>query len=125
MDFEYSPRVKELQKRLIAFMDEHIYPNESKYYTHVRGDKRWEAVPIIEELKPKAGKDRFVSDLLDFLEVHSIVKLEEAAQAIRVPPELLADYARHHPVQFGYLAGPPAVLLRAVPGWAGDPGEEE
>jgi acyl-CoA dehydrogenase len=54
MDFEYSPRVKELQKRLIAFMDEHIYPNETKYYAHVRGDKRWEAVPIIEELKPKA-----------------------------------------------------------------------
>ncbi len=54
MDFEYSPRVKDLQKRLNAFMDEHIYPNESKYYAHVRGDKRWEAVPIIEELKPKA-----------------------------------------------------------------------
>jgi hypothetical protein len=80
---------------------------------------------FLEELKPKAGKDRFVSDLLDFLEVHSIVQLEEAAQAIRVPPELLADYARHHPVQFGYLAGPPAVLFRAVPGWAGDPGEAE
>jgi acyl-CoA dehydrogenase len=56
MDFEYSPRVKELQTRLKAFMDEHIYPNEKKYYDHVRGDKRWEPVPIIEELKPKAKK---------------------------------------------------------------------
>jgi acyl-CoA dehydrogenase len=56
MDFEYSPRVKELQKRLTAFMDEHIYPNEDKYYAHVRGDKRWEPVPVIEELKPKAKK---------------------------------------------------------------------
>ena len=54
MDFEYSPRVKELQKRLTAFMDEHVYPNEDKYYAHVRSDKRWEPVPIIEELKPKA-----------------------------------------------------------------------
>ncbi len=54
MDFDYSPRVKELQKRLIAFMDEHIYPNDPKYYAHVRSDKRWEPVPIIEELKPKA-----------------------------------------------------------------------
>ncbi len=54
MDFEYTPKVQELRKRLIAFMDEHIYPNEPKYYAHVRGDKRWEAVPIIEELKPKA-----------------------------------------------------------------------
>jgi acyl-CoA dehydrogenase len=56
MDFEYSPRVKDLQKRLTAFMDEHIYPNEGKYYAHVRGDKRWEVVPIIEELKPLARK---------------------------------------------------------------------
>jgi acyl-CoA dehydrogenase len=56
MDFEYSPRVKELQKRLNAFMDEHIYPNEGKYYAHVRSDKRWEVVPIIEELKPLARK---------------------------------------------------------------------
>ena len=56
MDFEYSPRVRELQTRLKAFMDEHIYPNEKKYYDHVRGDKRWEPVPIIEELKPKAKK---------------------------------------------------------------------
>ncbi|HVP09125.1 MAG TPA: acyl-CoA dehydrogenase family protein, partial [Burkholderiales bacterium] len=31
-----------------------IYPNEHKYYAHVRSDKRWEPVPIIEELKPKA-----------------------------------------------------------------------
>src|SRR3954465_2190699 len=54
MDFEYSPRVKDLQKRLMAFMSEHIYPNEHKWHEHVRSDKRWEAVPIIEELKPKA-----------------------------------------------------------------------
>jgi acyl-CoA dehydrogenase len=54
MDFEYSQRTKDLQKKLTAFMDEHIYPNEDKYYAHVRSDKRWEAVPIIEELKPKA-----------------------------------------------------------------------
>jgi acyl-CoA dehydrogenase len=56
MDFAYSPRVEELRKRLLAFMDEHIYPNEDKYYAHVRSDKRWEAVPIIEALKPKARK---------------------------------------------------------------------
>jgi acyl-CoA dehydrogenase len=54
MDFEYSPRVKELQKRLIAFMNEHIYPNEKAWYDHCNGPNRWQAVPIIEELKPKA-----------------------------------------------------------------------
>ena len=56
MDFEYTPKVQELRKRLIAFMDEHIYPSEAAYYAHVRGDKRWTPVPIIEELKPKARK---------------------------------------------------------------------
>ena len=54
MDFEYSARTQELQKKLLAFMDEHIYPSEEKYYKHVHSDKRWEAVPVIEELKPKA-----------------------------------------------------------------------
>ncbi len=54
MDFEYSAKTKELQKRLLAFMDQYIYPNEGKYYAHTRGEKRWEPVPIIEELKPRA-----------------------------------------------------------------------
>jgi acyl-CoA dehydrogenase len=54
MDFEYSPRVKELQKALTAFMDEHIYPNEKAWYDHCHGPNRWQPVPIIEELKPKA-----------------------------------------------------------------------
>src|SRR6188508_2491612 len=54
MDFEYSPKVQDLRKRLSAFMEEHIYPNDHKWWDHVKGDKRWEPVPIIEELKPKA-----------------------------------------------------------------------
>ena len=56
MDFEYSPKVQDMRKRLIAFMDEHVYPNEPKYYAHVKSEKRWTPVPIIEELKPKARK---------------------------------------------------------------------
>ena len=54
MQFEYSPRVKELQQRLNAFMGEHIYPNESRYHEHTQGTERWQPVPVIEELKPKA-----------------------------------------------------------------------
>jgi acyl-CoA dehydrogenase len=54
MDFEYSAKTKELQRKLLAFMNEHIYPNEDKYYAHINSDKRWEPVPIIEALKPKA-----------------------------------------------------------------------
>ena len=54
MDFEFSPKVKDLQKRLTAFMEAHVYPNEAKYQQHSEGPDRWQPVPIIEELKPKA-----------------------------------------------------------------------
>ena len=35
MNFEYSDKVKELQRRLHAFMDEHIYPNEARFYQEI------------------------------------------------------------------------------------------
>lgn len=54
MDFEYSPKVKDLQRRLLAFMDEHIYPNEPRVQAHCHGPDRWQPAPVIEELKPKA-----------------------------------------------------------------------
>jgi acyl-CoA dehydrogenase len=54
MEFEFTPKVKDIQKRLTAFMQEHIYPNEAKYEQHCNGPDRWQPVPIIEELKPKA-----------------------------------------------------------------------
>jgi acyl-CoA dehydrogenase len=58
MEFEFSAKVKDLQKRLAAFMDEHIYPNEAKYEEHCQGPDRWQPVPVIEELKPKARAAR-------------------------------------------------------------------
>src|SRR5208282_5592005 len=54
MEFEFSPKVKDLQKRVNAFMEEHIYPSEAKYQEHCDGPDRWQPVPVIEELKPKA-----------------------------------------------------------------------
>jgi acyl-CoA dehydrogenase len=54
MNFEYSDKVKYLQKKLAAFMDEHIYPNEQTYYEQNHTGERWKVIPIIEELKPKA-----------------------------------------------------------------------
>jgi len=53
MNFEYSPRVKELERRLRAFMDEYIYPNEARFYEEIE-QNRWAPTKIIEELKPKA-----------------------------------------------------------------------
>ena len=58
MDFEYSPRTKELQAQLLRFMNEHIYPNEARYEDEIaantKAGKRWTPLQLIEELKPKA-----------------------------------------------------------------------
>ncbi len=58
MDFEYSPRVKDLQKRLGAFMDEHIYPNEARFFAEVAENRAkgnaWIPTRVMEELKAKA-----------------------------------------------------------------------
>jgi alkylation response protein AidB-like acyl-CoA dehydrogenase len=54
MDFEYTPRMKEMQDRLRAFMDEHIYPNEARYEHEASTGERWKVIEVIEELKPKA-----------------------------------------------------------------------
>ena len=53
MNFDYSDKVKSLEQRLRAFMDEHIYPNEKRYYQEIERD-RWAPTKVIEELKPKA-----------------------------------------------------------------------
>jgi acyl-CoA dehydrogenase len=51
--FEFSDKVKDLQRRLQAFMDEHIYPNEQRHHEEIERN-RWVPTKVIEELKPKA-----------------------------------------------------------------------
>jgi acyl-CoA dehydrogenase len=54
MNFDFSGKVKELQKRLSGFMEEHIYPNEAAWLAHCHGPDKWEPAAIVEELKPTA-----------------------------------------------------------------------
>src|SRR5947209_10412526 len=55
MDFEASDRSKELQDRLLAFMDEHVYPAESVYHEQLHGqDNPHFHPPVMEELKERA-----------------------------------------------------------------------
>ena len=58
MDFSYSPRTQELQARLNAFMAEHVYPVEGRWWAEIEANtaagRRWSPLPVIEELKPKA-----------------------------------------------------------------------
>lgn len=58
MDFDYSPKTKELQAKLLQFMDDHIYPAEAAYAVELAANtavgKRWTPLQTIENLKLKA-----------------------------------------------------------------------
>jgi len=55
MDFELTDRCKDYQARLLAFMDEHIYPNESTYHQQMAAEDTPHHQPqILEDLKVKA-----------------------------------------------------------------------
>ncbi|MEU5582261.1 acyl-CoA dehydrogenase family protein [Streptomyces huasconensis] len=57
MDFAYDARTEELRAKLLAFMDEHVYPAEA-----VADEQRaalaspWETPPVVEELKAEARR---------------------------------------------------------------------
>jgi acyl-CoA dehydrogenase len=55
MDFSPTPKVQELQAKLTAFMDEHIYPNEATIEAEIEasGDP-YHHPQLIEDLKQKA-----------------------------------------------------------------------
>ena len=58
MDFSYSPKVVDLQKRLTAFMEEHIYPAEAVYHHEVAENRKagnpWQPTKVMEQLKAQA-----------------------------------------------------------------------
>ncbi len=56
MDFDLSERQRHWRDRVRAFMDAHVYPNMQTYKDQMAafGSNRWQVIPIIEELKPKA-----------------------------------------------------------------------
>ena len=55
MDFDFSPKVQDLQKKVSQFMEDHVHPNEQTFEDQLNsGPDRWQIPPIIEELKEKA-----------------------------------------------------------------------
>jgi len=57
MDFDYTPRVRELIEKLNKFMDEVIYPAEPVFEEQMKSSKdRWSLPPIMEDLKAEARK---------------------------------------------------------------------
>ena len=53
MDFEFSGKVKDLQGRVRAFLEEYVYPNERRYHDEIERN-RWSPTRVVEELKQKA-----------------------------------------------------------------------
>ncbi len=54
MNFDYSAKTYELQNRLAAFMEEHVYPNEAAFSNELRSGDRWKPIELIESLKAEA-----------------------------------------------------------------------
>lgn len=79
MNFDYSEKTRELQKRLQTFMDEHIYPNEQAYTQEINSGDRWEPLALIEDLKQKAGAEGLWNLFLP--EVSGLTNLEYAPLA--------------------------------------------
>ena len=58
MEFQYSDTTRALLKRLLRFMDQHIYPNERAFLQEIAANRAqgnpWVPLRLIEELKLKA-----------------------------------------------------------------------
>ena len=58
MNFDYTPKVVALREKLLAFFDEHLYPNEATFVAEVARNRAngnaWVPTKIVETLKEKA-----------------------------------------------------------------------
>jgi acyl-CoA dehydrogenase len=54
MNLQPSPRAEELRTRLLAFMDEHVYPAERTFHAQVEEGDRWQPTAVMETLKAHA-----------------------------------------------------------------------
>ena len=54
MDFAPDQTTEQLEQRLLAFMDECVYPAEARFREEARSAEDWATPPVIEELKAQA-----------------------------------------------------------------------
>ena len=54
--FTFTPTALRLRSDLEAFMDQHIYPNEARFFQEAEDLGPWKVYPVVEELKPLARK---------------------------------------------------------------------
>ena len=79
MNFNYSTKTRELQQKLQAFMDAHIYPNEKAFEDEINSGERWQPLQLMEDLKAKAKAENLWNIFLP--EVSGLTNLEYAPLA--------------------------------------------
>ncbi len=79
MNFDYSTKTRELQKRIRAFMEKEVYPNEKTYAQEINSGDRWQPLRLIEDLKAMAKAEDLWNLFLP--EVSGLTNLEYAPLA--------------------------------------------
>lgn len=79
MNFDYSTKTLELQSKLQAFMDAHVYPNEAAHEHEINSGERWQPLQLIEDLKTKARAENLWNLFLP--EASGLTNLEYAPLA--------------------------------------------
>jgi acyl-CoA dehydrogenase len=51
---ELSDQAKQLQERVQAFVEAHVYPNEPRFFEEIAAGDRWQPTSVLEELKRRA-----------------------------------------------------------------------
>jgi acyl-CoA dehydrogenase len=51
---DISPKAADYRDRVLAFMDEFVYPNEARFYREAEDLGPWRVYPVVEELKAEA-----------------------------------------------------------------------
>ncbi|MFM0053547.1 acyl-CoA dehydrogenase family protein [Caballeronia grimmiae] len=61
MNFDYTPKVDALREKLLAFFDEHIYPNERAFFEEIAANRAagnaWVPTRLVESLKEQARSE--------------------------------------------------------------------
>ena len=98
MSFEFSTRSLDLQRRLTAFMDQHIYPNEHRFEDEVARNRQagnvWIPTRLVDELTAQGA--RWIAFDVLFGELrhdHLPIQIQSNAPPV-LPDEFFADRVR-------------------------------
>jgi acyl-CoA dehydrogenase len=97
MDFAYDDRTQDLRERLLAFMDEHVYPAEPVFREQaeaaVEAGRPWERLPVTAELKAEARRRGLWNLFLTGKSAEAVRKWEAASGKIesRLPDPPLTN----------------------------------